>query len=168
MTNKERLIDTWLTPNSVLSDCENLPDAVKILPDVISSFADLCAKRDEIKHLRLLPVKQSKDREFYRSFDKQELLRDLLIQIGDNKFLLAENRFPYFLPPGIRQYLIWVKDPNETREEVVKEIARCLEQLNCSVEHSIFFERPLNCTKMLVRGTFPQLRHIHLWINECR
>jgi hypothetical protein len=147
------------TPPELL-ELSELPEARKILPDVCGSFDELYELREEIRLLRLLPVKAQADREQYKSLNQAVLLEELVAELGDRKLALLPNRFPYFLPPDVNQRLLWVAGA-ATNDELHSFIVR-----EVNDDRVIVFERPLNAVTPLVKGTFKHLRHLHVWTKS--
>lgn len=156
------------TPKAIL-ESKTLDPAEKLLPDVIGGGFDsllIPEIRERISNLKLLPVKWHADREAYKQLDKNQLLVEVLEMVGDEEAILVPNRFPYFLPIDVNQQLLWIKDHNADYDDVCRLIAKFLRKLEICPHQAIFFERPMGCETPLVRGTFPQLRHVHFWTKR--
>ena len=160
-----------MTPQEIL-DLTDFGRARPILPENFKTFDDLLSSRGAIRYLSLLPVKSNEMRAAYKAISKDQLEQEVNELLKDRSFVCATNKYPYVLPMGTKQYLIWVKDKNASREEIAKFIMHVVEVLNEQNQWNItpgtmiLFERPLGIDKMLIQGTFSQVRHIHLWIKE--
>lgn len=154
-------VDDLMTPVELLRLVEHAP-ARKILPDIAMCFDDLLKLREEIRNLRLLPVKTDEQRAAYKLVDKQKELDELeLVKFA--RFL--PNKYPYLLPPDVNQELIWVRD--FAHEEVVRVFIRNVLHLRrVPLSEVILFERPLQTETLLVKGTFNLMRHIHCWTRK--
>lgn len=159
-----------MTPQEIL-DLTEFGHARPILPENFKTFDDLLSSRGAIKYLSLLPVKSNEMRAAYKAISKTQLEQEVNDLLKDCNFVCATNKYPYVLPVGTMQYLIWVKNKNATHEEVAKFIIHVIETLNAQNQWSIspdtmiLFERPLGVDKKLIQGTFSQVRHIHLWVQ---
>ena len=151
-----------MTPEQVLEKTE-FERAFPILPERFPTFDDLITWRPQIRDLILLPVKSDEMRAYYKTLDKNELAKDVWESIGDRDFLFAENEFPYMVPESTKQFIIWVRHPLQSRENVAEFIASVVTENDFRLEDLILFERPLGITTKLVKGTFPLIRHVHLW-----
>jgi len=154
-----------MTPQEVLEQTE-FPQVFPILPERFPTFDDLVKWRFHIRDLIILPVKSDEMRAYYKTLDKESLAKDLHKIIGDSRFLLRENEFPYMVPENTSQYIIWIKNQNETRESVAEFIKMTAIDNKWDLEDVILFERPLGISTKLVRGTFPLIRHVHLWVRQ--
>lgn len=157
----ERILQL-MTPPQVLEKTE-FEHAFPILPERFPTFDDLIKWRPQIRDLILLPVKEDGMRAYYKTLDKNELAKDVWDAIGDKDFLFAENEFPYMVPESTKQFIIWVRDPLQPREIVADFIASVVTENNFNLDDLILFERPIGITTKLVKGTFPLIRHVHLW-----
>jgi hypothetical protein len=152
-----------MTPVEILEKRDNFEKAWPILPERFPTFDHLLEWREKIRDLVLLPVKSDEMRAYYKTLDKNELAREVWEQLGDERFMFAGNKFPYMVPENTQQYILWIKDPMETREEVAEHIKHIVQAMNFNLDDVILFERPVGITTQLVRGTFPLIRHVHLW-----
>lgn len=149
-----------MTPKEILNGNKHERPFVIFVED-FPTFKDLYKVRHEIRDLRLVPLKSDEIYNKYHSVDKEELLRT--VDFGNNDIFISENEFPYMLPPNTSQNLIWIKDGVEDSiienylHQIIKEIG---------TEEVILFERPINIDTFLVKGSFPQIRHIHFWYEK--
>ena len=160
---ERRKIKGLLTPPSILKQTE-FPEAEIIAPIPIgrfSNFESILAEREKIKNLKLLPVKQKEDRENYNAI-KHTLISQVRELMGNHKIAYSENQFPYSLPPDTVQGLIWIQQ-GFVGYQVSQFITRLLKALKVTPDQVVIFERPKNTTSSLVKGTFPEVRHIHIW-----
>lgn len=151
-----------MTPREVLELTE-FSKALPILPERFPSFDHLVMHRGAIRNLSLLPVKSDEMRAYYNSLPKDQLYVRVLEIMGNRRFTLAENEYPYMTPSDTEQSIIWVKDPSESHEAVAKFIHEVLVAFEIPLQDVILFERPLQTATKLVKGTFPLVRHVHLW-----
>lgn len=149
-----------LTPKEILNK-KNHERPFVIFVEDFPTFKDLYKVRHEIRDLRLVPLKSDEIYKEYHSYDKNELLKT--VNFGENDIFISDNQFPYMLPENTHQKLIWVKENVEDHileyylYNLIKEIG---------TEEIISFERPLNIDTFLVKGSFPQIRHIHFWYEK--
>jgi len=159
---KDKIIEL-MTPKELLL-LEEFDPAEIISPDNCNGFDCLLKRRSDITNLKLLPIKLDNVRALYRE-DRDKLIGQLTAQMGCNQLMYAINEYPYFLPQDVSQGLIWVVD-GATEEEVISFIADQLDQLNVSPYDVILFERSRVAKTKMVRGSFPSMRHIHLWTRK--
>ena len=159
VSNSVKDVLSLMTPREVL-ELDNLV-AKPILKEIFYSFDTIIARRTSIRHLELLPVKTDEMRALYNALDKSELVSDLKKKLRGKSIICEKNLYPYDLPSDLEQYIAWVED----RETKMEDIAEFIANLNLNLSDTILFERPLTKTK-LVKGTFPQIRHIHLWVKK--
>jgi hypothetical protein len=145
-----------LTPPHILSKSEH-DNPYIIFPEDFKSFDELLQCRDDIKELRLVPIKSDEMQIKYHSVDKTDLLSSINFEYED--ILFMENQFPYMLPNDLHQMIIWIKQ-GTTEEKVIQFIE---EKITLYGEDVILFERPFNINTKLVKGSFPLVRHIHFW-----
>jgi len=128
------------------------------------SFDDLIKVKEEIQQLKLVPIKSDEIYEKYHSIANEDLISS--IEFTSNVIFL-ENMYPYLLPEDISQNIIWIKD-NTSEIEIHNFIKDKYTELSLSRQNfdAIIFERPLNITTKLVKGSFPQIRHIHFWFKK--
>lgn len=157
----ERILQL-MTPPQVLEKTE-FEHAFPILPERFPTFEDLIVWREQIRDLILLPVKSDEMRAYYKTLDKNALAKDVWKWLANERFIIKTNEFPYMVPEGTLQFIIWIKDPNESREDVAEFIKIIVESNSWKLEDLILFERPIGITTKLVKGTFPLIRHVHLW-----
>lgn len=159
-----RILDL-MTPPEILN-LKEFETAVPILPERFPTFDDLLWHRGAIRNLALLPVKTDEMRAYYKTLDKNELAEEVWSQLGDEYFMFAQNKFPYMVPENTLQFIIWIKDQLESRESIAEFIKYVVEMQKFRLEDLILFERPIGITTKLVKGTFPAIRHIHLWTRD--
>lgn len=158
-------IESIMTPLSLINGDIAPDNPKKILPDVFSDFNSILDAREEIRHLRLLPVKHNSARAVYHSISKDVLAAEVHQQLGDRQIILAENAYPYFLPPDVIQNIVWVTD-SVSHADTINFIASRVIQLQINPDELILFERPRTSSTPLVRGTFPAVRHVHFWYKR--
>lgn len=156
-------VEELLTPENLLLQTE-FPSPEIITPGTYPHFADLLVQRERIRNLQLLPVKTDDDRTDYHQ-QSALTLKMVRSYVQADRFCLQTNLFPYFLPPDVEQYILWLQDFREDRCTIALELARGIQLLGKTPEEVIIFERPLKTQSRLVRGTVPQIRHIHLWLE---
>ena len=161
-----KVVDELLTSTEVLQQNEfELPKVIH--PNSYRSFNSLLLHRDEIRDLKLVPVKDDVLHASYNAIrDDRKLVDDLLALIRGDEFVLAPNKYPYHLPPGVEQYILWLRTPLAPRIELVTFITQAM--LFFQIEHDdiILFERPIGVKSKLVKGTFSAIRHVHVWIRS--
>ena len=153
-----------MTPDEILHQ-RDFPKPEVIDPFKYPSFDSLIGRRDDIRCLRLLPVKSDEEYARYHGIPKELLEGYVMDYLKDSKLTMAINRFPYWLPEDLGQYIIWASNPHIPNLEIVEFIARIMPLAGLSLEEIILFERPKNINQRLIRGTFPDIRHIHLWVK---
>ena len=159
-----REIAQLMTPDEILHQ-RDFPKPEVINPLKYPNFDSLIGRRDDIRNLRLLPVKSDDEYVRYHGIPKELLGGFISDYLKDSKLTIAINRFPYWLPEDLGQYIIWASNPHTPNLEIVEFIARIMPLAGLSLEEIILFERPKNINQRLIRGTFPDIRHIHLWIK---
>ena len=141
-------------------------EAKMILPDNFSDYQSLLNKRQEIQQLLWLPVKTNEDRAEYHKIPKQTLIDNVNSLLSNANVKIAKNAYPYFLPPTVSQYIVWVSD-NSSKNEIISQIFSFLKLFKIeNVTDIIIFERPRKSDRLLVKGTLPEIRHLHLWIKN--
>lgn len=149
------MIQELLTPSHLLQKEEHDKPYI-IFPQDFKSFEELLKVKDLIRELKLVPIKSDKMQEYYHSFNKDQLINQIIFDTSN--ILYLENNFPYLLPEDVSQNIIWIKE-NTSDNEVFSFIEDKISKLG----EIILFERsPLIKTK-LVKSSFPHIRHIHLW-----
>ncbi len=136
-----------------------------INPYEYPDFSSLVQDRQEIRQLRLLPLKSDEEYKRYHDQTKDYLYSRVLSYLGDSPMALAYNAFPYYLPEDLAQYLVWIKDTSTPESEVLSFMAKSIEHLQIKPEELILFERSLKTTSKFVKGTFSEMRHIHFWFR---
>lgn len=159
------IIANLMTPSDVLSRTD-FEEPFVIRPSEFPTFDSLLEYRAAIRNLRLVPVKDPEVHAIYKAADHSALHAELLEQMSDCSIGIAENRFKYWLPDDVDQYLVWVRDGVED-SRVHEFISVAAGVLDVPLPGDlILFERPVGITSKLVRGTFPALRHIHFWAKK--
>jgi len=156
-------IKRLMTPLKVVAGELVTESPEPILVPNYPSFDDLLARRRSIKNLQLVPLKSDTMYAYYHTFTKEQLAAEVDAYFQRSLILLADNAYPYDLPTDTKQRIVWCASPLVDRSSVMKFIARCVMHLKLDVNEIILFERPLNVTTRLVRGTVPQFPHVHLW-----
>ena len=154
-----------LTPADVLERTEfELPEV--IVPWKFPNFEALLARRDDIRTLKLLPVKNDEEYKRYHSESREDLVRGVEGYLGGEPIVLAPNQFPYFMPDDVLQNIVWMRDPNTSNNDLAQFLERVMRLLDVSLDRVILFERPMQTASKLVRGTLPQYRHVHIWTKK--
>jgi hypothetical protein len=136
-----------------------------ITPEEFTSFEELLSVREEIRNLKLVPIKDDYMHDLYNSIDKEELLEEVNSYTSDSNLTFIQNQYPYWLSSDVNQSLIWIKDGVRPLE-ITSFLARLIFRLDVSPDEIILFERPSNTKSVLIKGTFPAMRHIHLWTKK--
>ena len=156
------LIIEKMTPQSII-DTEVFERPTPILPSEFKIPLDLLVKRRDIQYLKLLPLKTDDMRAYYHSLDPIDLTKDIQKGFKDVDIYIRENEFPYHLPNGVNQYIIWIADYKMSHEDIAKFIYGIMDDYGFFIDNIILFERPAYTETLLVKGTMPEIRHIHLW-----
>ncbi len=153
-----------LTPRKIVKQIKFEKPFI-ISPNIFGSFEDLYEVRDKIRNLEYVAVKDDAMYKHYHTFDRVQLSNDIKKQfkIQQSKVLILPNQFPDWLPEDVNQRVAWIKarTPNE---EALRYILAMLHEER--IEKFILFERPLNTSTKLVKGSIPQIRHIHIWTKQ--
>lgn len=165
MKNIHDIVGEFMTPPEILAKRE-FEKPLIISPNNITTFEELMTVREEIRRLELVPIKEDTIHKQYKEADKDILFKGLQKFFETDDIFILPNEYPYWLPKDVDQYLIWVKEG--TKEEDVRLfIARSVSNVGLKIANDvILFERPTGIDSLLVRGTFPQIRHIHFWIKK--
>ncbi len=131
-----------------------------ISPLIYDSFEKLYNDRERIQLLQLVPVKHDIMHRHYHSVDHSLLIEEIKNIFQETEIFIKENRFPYWLPDDVHQQIIWVNHNIGNRE-----IVDFLNTISLPLKF-ILFERPLNITTPLVKGSFPAYRHLHFWTKR--
>jgi len=154
-----------MTPKEILAK-KDFDKPLIIHPERISRFDELLTVRHEVRDLMLVPVKDDAMYLHYKTIDKEILLQEITSKFSPAiKVFTTHNKFPYWLPTDLEQRLVWIA-PDTMDEEVVTHILALAYAEGITENEIILFERPANITTTLVRGTFPQVRHVHLWTKK--
>lgn len=159
-------IKSLMTPPEILTR-KDFERPLIIHPEKITSFSELVSVRDEIRMLQLVPVKDDKMYKHYKTVDKQALLSEIQSVFDRSStcnVFVQHNKFPYWLPGDVEQRLVWIS-PKASEFEVIDHISDIVE-VERHGDDVILFERPLGIDSLLVRGTFPHMRHIHFWTRK--
>jgi len=154
-----------MTPQELLDKTE-LEKAFPIIPEQFPTFDDLLAYRTSIRDLRLLPVKSDLMRAYYHTLDQDLLAWQVLNLLEDDDFKLAKNEYPYVVPEGTDQYIFWIQDNYAPRDIIAWELQKIVIDRGFKLDDLILFERPMKATTLLVKGTFPLVRHMHVWTRS--
>jgi hypothetical protein len=88
---------------------------------------------------------------------------DVARYLGSSPIALAINLYPYALPEDVRQDIIWLQDTQTPKKEIFQFMDRVMSLRGLKVDDVIIFERPLKTRSLLVKGSFPEYRHVHFW-----
>ena len=157
-------LSSILTPEQLLACGYFLPPR----PIFLSQYPDfdaLLKSRDEIRTLGLLPIKSEEVYQQYGQIPSDELSVQVDAILAGERLAVAENAFPYNLPRDLRQLLIWADD-DVSRLGITDFCARLMQISGLEIDDVIAFERPRKVEAKLLRGTFPQKRHIHFWTRR--
>jgi hypothetical protein len=133
------------------------PDPAPIPKDC--GFDWLLENRERIRMLQLMPIKDDYVRKVYNAMDKDELARPILEEFQKGiKVLMRPNDFPYALGRDVSQWLAWV--PDDVGTEFVWDGIRAVVG---DLDSIVSFERNRSADGKLMKGTFPAIRHIHVW-----
>ncbi len=157
-------MDQVLTPERLLACGYFLPPR----PIFMSQYPDfdaLLKSRDEIRTLGLLPIKSETVYQQYKQTPLNQLNAQVEAILSGEQLAVADNAFPYFLPRDVRQLLIWADD-NVSKFDINDFCARLMQSFGLEIGDVISFERPRKVEAKLLRGTFPQKRHIHFWTRR--
>jgi len=159
------VVDKLLTSEDTLKRAEfELPKVIH--PNIYRSFNALMMYRDQIRDLELVPVKDDVLHESYNAIRSDpKLVTDIIELLGEDDLMLAPNKYPYHLPPGVDQLILWVKHFETSRQKIVDFLARTMAFLEIEHDDIILFERPVRNKSKLVKGTFPAVRHVHVWVR---
>lgn len=152
-----------LTPSELLL-MDEFPDAKMITPEICGSFDSLLPYKEDIRLLKLLPIKTDEMRAQYLA-DRGHLLGNLITMMGGKNVMYMINDYPYFLPKDINQGIIWIADDTKD-DEVISFIDVFLKKNEVDPSKAISFERSMTAKTKLVRGTFKSMRHIHMWTQK--
>lgn len=150
------------TPSEILEQ-KSFERPEVITPMSYPSFGDLLTQRSRIQRLQLVPVKDDYQYQRYHSQPYEQLISDIKSRLSDQDLVISQNDFPYFLPTDVKQNIIWIKEFSTIGRSIAIFIANLLQERNIPIENVIIFERPLNTSSPLIRGTVKQIRHMHLW-----
>jgi len=156
-----------MTPEDILAKTE-FDKAFPILPERFPTFDHLLEYKREVRDLILLPVKSDEMRAHYNSLDKAVLLKDLAEKMGDCHLYFDANEYPYLVPEGTDQQILWIRDPSASRQMIATYLAFLVKMgdLPSKLDEVILFERPMRTETKLVKGTFPAMRHLHVWTRK--
>jgi hypothetical protein len=153
-----------LTPERLLA-CDYFLPPRPIFLSQYPNFDSLLRSREEIRTLGLLPIKSEAVYQQYGQTPKNELDIQVEAILSGERLAVAENAFPYKLPRDLRQLLIWADD-NVSILGITDFCARLMQSFGLGIDDVIAFERPRKVEAKLLRGTFPQKRHIHFWMRD--
>jgi hypothetical protein len=158
-------IRALMTPKLILERTEFEKPFI-ITPNEFVDHQTMLGNREDIRDLKLVPVKDDATHRAYNNTDKDSLLSTIMPLLDSSDMVLAPNLFPYWLPADTDQRLLWIKEKDTSDEKIFDFIARCVNFLNLPLDSLILFERPLATQSKLVKGSFPHLRHIHFWFKK--
>ena len=171
--------DTFAKPTvifpSTYPDADSLfaeSEKIRLFPSAESLFT----AREDIRMLRLVPHKSRSMYKFYHGYannDAEKLAHQaVLAQEVETyfektpNFAFVRNMYPYALPPGIDQYIAWMKKMDTPRRQTAEFIAKCVKKLDVEPYDLIVFERSLRTSVKMVKGSFPVYRHVHVWMRS--
>ncbi len=160
------MVQTLNTPDEVLTREEFRRPTVIISQNMPNADA-LFGCREDIRMLRLVPNKLKPMYDWYHSHTRDQLAHQVeeYFQHTTN-FAFVRNMYPYDLPPGIDQYIAWMKNMDTPRPDTAIFIAQCARKLDVETYDLIVFERSLKTSVKMVRGSFPVYRHVHVWMRR--
>jgi hypothetical protein len=154
-----------LTPKSI-TEMTSFEDPILILPtNGFTDHVSILERRDDIQNLRCLQVKSNEMHLHYHQFEQQDLLKNLLEEMGTEPFILKENDFPYLLPSEIKQYIAWYQ-PYVTDAELIRYLAQVVLVFNLDLNKLILFNRPMGTKVKYIKPSFPVLGHVHFWMPQ--
>lgn len=152
-----------LTPKEALLNPSQ--EFCMITPDVIKDRFHLLSLREEIRNLRLVPVKDPETYARYHSFSKIDLLKPIIDRLDQIDHYFDENMFPYYLPRGIAQNILWLRE-GISDSRLYSILTEILDKFDLS--NVIIFERPVGVNIKYVRGSVSEIRHLHIWIVDAQ
>ena len=158
-------LQTLMTPHEVIRQRE-FPQPTPITLDIFPTFESLLTAHEDVRNLKLLPLKSDKEYKRYHNESPVSLRIGVTSYFGESNLAFAKNAFPYELPEDVLQGIAWIKKDSTPDGEVINFMARVLTYLKKRENDVILFERPLMTSARLVRGTMPAFRHIHMWIKK--
>lgn len=135
-----------------------------ISPEIYDSFEKLYEQRDHIIKLELVPVKHDTMHKYYHTVDHAILADELKQLFEKENIFIIENKFPYWLSEDVHQKIVWINRFEMPKENILDFLKNECSKLED--KKTIIFERPLNITTPLVKGSFPAYRHIHFWTKK--
>lgn len=154
-------VRSLLTPKHILAQ-EEFDEPYIILPKDFERFEQILKYRDYVRDLKLCPLKDFDSHAFYNSLGKEDLFLEVQAYLKHDDIVIRPNKYPYLLPANCEQMLIWIKK-NVSDGDVIQFIENYISENNYDISDIILFERPFHTTSKYVKGTFPHVRHIHLW-----
>lgn len=123
----------------------------------------LIANQERIRMLMLAPIKDDDVRADYNSRDKVELERWIRreMRITMSGVAIRPNAFPYALGPDVTQYVVWAED--HVNDYFLKKLTHDFAGW-INAGDFVSFERNRMTMGTLAKGTFPAIRHLHLWL----
>lgn len=158
-------VGTIMTPERIL-ECNYFLPPERIDPKRFPSFDALLEERDLIRTLGLLPVKSAQMYQVYKSQRVETLVKQVEEFLGQEKLAFATNGYPHLLPEDVRQFMVWVGSSDVTGMEIVDFCAKVMANFGLTTDDVILFERPQRVQARILRGSFPQKRHIHFWMRN--
>lgn len=160
-----RYLQSFSVPPELLTKEEfERPELIK--PDWFPNFESLWERRDDIRHLKLLPVKTDEEYNRYHASSKEELVLMARKMIETTPLTLAPNEFRYWLPDDLNQHILWVREDVTDDLQIWEFLAKVVKKWDLKNEELIIFERTLKTKAKIVRGSLPEVRHLHFWTKK--
>lgn len=154
-----------MTPREILQLAEFSSPEV-ITPEKYPDFNSLLYVRQKIRDLKLLSIKTEEEYTRYHQYSIDQLSGLVEGYLGPSRLCFAPNLFPDNLPPDLEQYLIWIRNPTIRENDIAIFTTLVMQLLELSKDDVILFERPARINTRIVRGSFPQIRHLHFWSKQ--
>jgi hypothetical protein len=132
-------------------------------PTVLINFNSLLVRREMIRDLKLLPRKSQEAYDHYHSLDHVQLKNEINEMLVLDPIFLIPNSYPYDLPADVDQRILWIAPEFGS---VFYFIAQVLTKFEIKIDDVIGFERSTTSKEPFVRGSFPHVRHLHLWFRK--
>lgn len=155
-----------LTPQHILNEAVQIGMPRAIDPRIHVNFNSLLVQRHTIKNLQLVPVKSDEMRAYYKSLSKFHLKSEIHSKFEHDEFVISENEYPYAIPSDVEQLILWLRDRETSHYDIAGIVAATLRLRGLQTSDVILFERPGKSSQVMVRGTFPEIRHIHIWLPK--
>lgn len=164
----DKLVWSLLTPDHVLQR-EHFSEPQIITPARFHNFSALVLRREDIRHLRLLPAKSPAAYTAYHAVPDLAKIAELQAELQRVPQVLLPNKYPYdLLPPDVRQEVLWYDDqaPNSTRARFVELIVEMLQRRRLGIDDLIIFQRGELTKVKMVKRSFPHVHHLHVWTRR--